>query len=94
MTERVPVVWYRVKWLGWSEDDATWMRATALPHCKELIDEYELAVRQIDDGETTAAMQELGVATAVECWLTDKQATTRRGRPTVRCSYLSAAAGV
>ena len=94
VTERVPVVWYRVKWLGWSEDDATWMRATALPHCQELIDEYELAVRQIDDGKTTAAMQELGVATIVECWLTDKQATSRRGRPTVRCSYLSAAASV
>ena len=32
---------------------------------------------------------ELAVATVIEWRLTDKQATSRRGKPTVRCSYAS-----
>ena len=96
--ETVPVVWYKVKWLGWGDDDATWMRREDLPHCEQLIDEYELLMKQSDEEDTAAAggVQELGVATTVQWWETDKQSTTRRGRPTVRCSYLSAgdAAGV
>ena len=90
--EKVPVTWYKVKWLGWGDDDATWMRRDDLPHCKELIDEYELLMKQSDDEETAGAAQELGVAMTVQWRETDKQATARRGKPTVRCSYLSAAA--
>ena len=90
--EKVPVVWYKVKWLGWGDDDATWMRREELPHCKELIDEYELLMKQSDEEETAGAVQELGVATTVQWWETDKRSTTRRGKPTVRCSYLSATA--
>ena len=91
MKETVPVVWYKVKWVGWGDDDSTWMRRGDLPHCKELIDEYELLMKQSEQEESTAAVQELGVATTVQWWRTDKHATSRRGEPTVRCSYLSAA---
>ena len=90
--EKVPVTWYKVKWVGWGDDDATWMRRDDLPHCKQLIDEYELLMKQSDEEETAGTAQELGVAIAVRCWETDPQSTTRRGQPTVRCSYLAATA--
>ena len=91
--EDVPVVWYKLRWQGYDEE--TWQRQSDC-HCPELIAEYELLQRQrdeqtaVDSGEQAATVTELAVATAVSWWLTDKQATSRRGRPTVRCSYASA----
>ena len=88
VTEEVPVVWYLLKWRGWDVEDATWQRESDC-NCDELIADYELLRRQKDeeDGRTAAAAMELGVATVVECWLTDKSKSRRRGTPTVRCSY-------
>ena len=92
-TERVPVVYYRVLWKGWGEDDASWMKDSDLSHSRELIDAYELLVKQssqADGQKAGAAVVELGVATVVQCSLQDKQSTARRGKPTVRCAYLRA----
>jgi transposase InsO family protein len=89
-TEQVQVVWYKVKWKGWDESEASWQRSDKLDHCRQLIDEYELLLKHSDDQLQKAAVVELGVATVVEWSLTDKQSTNRRGTPTVRCSYLSA----
>ena len=87
VTERVPVVWYKLRWHGYEEE--TWQRADAC-HCQELIDEYEKGAAAVTvSGETTGPAVELAVATAVEWWMTDKQTTSRRGVPTVRCSYAS-----
>jgi hypothetical protein len=91
--EQVPVVWYRVLWRGWEVSDSTWQREAELEHCRQLIDEYELLVKQAhagEDGKTTVAAVELGVATVVQCELQDRRSRTRRGKPTVRCAYLSA----
>jgi predicted aspartyl protease len=91
--ERVPVVWYKVLWRGWDESDAAWKRDDDLEHCRHLIDEYELLVKQAhaeDDGKATVAVVELGMATVMQCELQDRRTTTRRGKPTVRCAYLSA----
>jgi hypothetical protein len=91
--ERVPVVWYKVLWRGWDESDAAWKRYGDLEHCRHLIDEYELLVKQAhaeEDEKATVAAVELGMATVVQCELQDRQSTTRRGKPTVRCAYLSA----
>jgi hypothetical protein len=85
VTERVPVVWYKLRWLGYEEE--TWQRAAAC-HCQELIDEYEKRAAAVS-GEMTGPAVELAVATVVEWWTTDKQTTHRRGVPTVRCSYVS-----
>jgi transposase InsO family protein len=85
-TERVPVVWYKVLWTGWEEADASWKLESDLNNSRALIDEYELRMKQRGTGE------ELGVATVVQWRLQDKQTTVRSGQPTVRCSYLSAAA--
>ena len=91
--EDVPVVWYKLRWKGY--DDETWQRASEC-HCSELIEAFELLQRQKEEEETSgsgvkaASVQELGVATVVEWWLTDKSTTHRRGQPTVRCSYLDA----
>jgi len=73
----------------------SWIKEDDLNHSRQLIDEYELLLRQSgveEDEMATTAVVELGVATVVQCGLQDKQATTRRGSPTVRCSYMSAAA--
>jgi len=85
VTERVPVVWYKLRWHGYEEE--TWQRADAC-HCQELIDEYEKGAAAVC-GATTGPAVELAVATVVEWWTTDKQTTRRRGVPTVRCSYVS-----
>jgi len=85
VTERVPVVWYKLRWHGYEEE--TWQRADKC-HCQELIDEYEKDAAAVS-GETTGPAVELAVATVVEWWTTDKQTTRRRGVPTVRCSYVS-----
>ena len=53
--EKAPVVWYKVKWVGWGDADATWMRRNDLPHCKQLIDEYELLMKQSEEEETAGA---------------------------------------
>ena len=82
--KRVPVVWYKLRWQGYEEE--TWQREDKCS-CQELIDEYEKEAAA-NGGERTTPVVELGLATAVEWWLTDKQATSRRGAPTVRCSYL------
>jgi hypothetical protein len=93
VTERVPVVWYELKWQGWEE--TTWQRETDC-HCPELIEEYELRQQQkeqlsaIGRGEGTTPVMELAVATEMHWWLTDKDTSSRRGKPTVRCSYASA----
>lgn len=34
-------VQYKVKWLGYSEDEATWEEASNLEGCKDLIDDFE-----------------------------------------------------
>ena len=92
VTEEVPVVWYKLRWKGY--EDETWQIESDC-HCPELIEEYELLQRQkeeeeaVSSGEQKTAAMELGVATAVEWWLTDKLTTNRRGTPTVRCSYAS-----
>ena len=67
-----------------------WQRSDKLDHCRQLVDEYELLMKHSDDQLQKPAGVELGVATVIEWRLTDKQATKRRGTPTVRCSYLSA----
>jgi hypothetical protein len=85
VTERVPVVWYKLHWHGYEEE--TWQRADAC-HCQELIDEYEKAAAAAGSEEVTVPVVELGVATVVEWWTTDKRTTRRRGVPTVRCSYM------
>jgi hypothetical protein len=96
VTEEVPVVWYKVKWKGWDDSDATWKKAEELTNSREAVDEYELRLRQMDEKESASsastAVVELGVATAVQWWMTDRQRTRRSGSPTVRCSYMSAAA--
>ena len=89
---KVPVVYYELKWLGW--EDTTLQRADQC-HCQDLIDEYELRVRQkqeekeVASGERSTPAVELGVATVVQWRLTDKLKSSRRGQPTVRCSYMS-----
>ena len=87
-------MWYLLKWKGWDEKDATWQKESDC-NCSELIEEYELLHRQQDDETaarerpvTAAPAMELGVATVVQWWLTDKSTSSRRGLPTVRCSYL------
>ena len=97
----VPVTEYKVKWKGWDEADSTWMEASELPHATEAIAEYELMRQRSDallaadgDEKAMAAVVQLGVATLVEWRLTAPQSTSRRGQPTVRCSYLSASAEV
>jgi hypothetical protein len=91
--EEVPVVWYRLRWKGYDEE--TWQKESDC-HCSELIEEYELLQRQMSEesevasGKRTTPAVELGVATVIEWWLTDKTTTTRRGQPTVRCSYANA----
>jgi transposase InsO family protein len=92
VTVDVPVVWYKLRWRGYDEE--TWQRESDC-HCPELIAEYELRQRQRDEEEDVACgarktpAVELAVATVIEWRLTDKQATSRRGKPTVRCSYAS-----
>ena len=92
----VSEVQYKVRWLGWDEDDDTWMSVADLPHAKRLIKEYELLAQQSDTRYETkagaAAVVELGLATRVEWHLQNKATTSRRGQPTVRCSYLCALA--
>ena len=78
-TVDVPVVWYELKWTGW--DERTWQRASDC-HCQQLIDEYELRQQQ-----RAGRVEELAVATVVEWRPTDKHTSSRRGQPTVRCSY-------
>jgi hypothetical protein len=91
--ERVPVVWYELKWQGFEE--TTWQRESHC-HCPELIEEFELRQQQneqlsaIGRGERTTPVMELAVATEMHWWLTDKDTASRRGKPTVRCSYASA----
>ena len=91
--EDVDVVWYKLKWAGYEGEDE-WRRASDC-HCAEKIEEYELLQRQreeqqaVEDGTQTKPAVELGLATVMEWWLTDKRTTSRRGRPTVRCSYAS-----
>ena len=85
VTKRVPVVWYKLHWLGYDEE--TWQRVEHC-NCPQLIAEYEQAAAARRDGvESDAPAVELGVATVVGWWLTDKQSTSRRGVPTVRCTY-------
>jgi hypothetical protein len=92
VTEEVPVVEYKLKWLGWDESAASWREASDC-HCQELIDEYELRQQQRDEEEDVAVgvrktpAVQLGVATVVEWWQSNKQTTKRRGEPTVHCSY-------
>jgi hypothetical protein len=92
VTVDVPVVWYKLRWRGYDEE--TWQRESDC-HCPELIAEYELRQRQRDEEEDVACgarktpAVELAVATVIEWRLTDQQATSRRGKPTVRCSYAS-----
>jgi len=94
VTEEVPVVWYKLRWRGYEEE--TWQKESNCSHCRQLIDEYELMQRQRDEKEAVASgvqtrpVVELAVATVMEWRLTDKLSTSRRGAPTVRCSYLSA----
>lgn len=94
VTVEEPVTYYKLKWLGWDESDATW-QAESDCHCQQLIDEYELRERQRDEEEDVAVgvqktpVVQLGVATVMEWRLTDKLTSSRRGQPTVRCSYAS-----
>ena len=87
------MVCYKLRWSGYEEE--TWQRESDC-HCPQLIDEYELMQRQRDEkkavasGVQTRPVVELAVATVMEWRLTDKLSTSRRGVPTVRCSYLSA----
>ena len=46
------------------------------------------------DEKAEAAVVQLGVATVVKWWLTERQSKSRRGQPTVRCSYASVPAVV
>ena len=91
----VPVVEYLLRWEGYDEDADTWQKERDCD-CPELIAEYEPLQQQKGEqdaanrGLRTAPVVELAVATALSWWLTDKQSTSRRGRPTVRCSYASA----
>ena len=85
---------YRLKWLGWDETDAVWREASEC-HCQDLIDEYELRLRQRDEEEDAAVgvkktpVVQLGVATVVEWWLLDKSTDSQPVRPVVQCSYAS-----
>ena len=88
VTELVPEVEYQVKWKGYDDKDAMWMRESQLDHCRKLIDEYELLMKQSEKTGAAAAAVELGVATVVQWRLQDKQTQ----RPTVHCSYASASA--
>ena len=99
VSEPVPVVWYKLKWLGWDEQDATWQRESECSHCQQLVDEYELLMKQQaerESGQQQAAAAaattavELGLATVMQWRLTDKHTSSRRGQPTVRCSFASA----
>jgi hypothetical protein len=84
----MPVVMYRVRWRGWDESYDEWKEESKLPHCRQLIDEYELMEQQAKSGlNESLAVLELGVATSVQCRLTEKT-TSRQGRPTVRCSFM------
>jgi len=86
---QVSVVMYRVRWKGWDESYDEWKEESQLQHCRQLVDEYELRERRAKgelDASSTAV--ELGVATCVECRLTEKDAS-RQGRPTVRCVYMA-----
>jgi len=75
----------------------TWQRESDC-HCQELVDEYELLQRQRDEKEAVASgvqnrpVVELAVATVIEWRLTDQPSNSRRGAPTVRCSYLCSSA--
>ena len=100
-TKMVEVTEYKVKWLGWGEADCTWQKADDLPHAQEAIAEYELMKQRSDamlsadgDEKAEAAVVQLGVATVVKWWLTERQSKSRRGQPTVRCSYASVPAVV
>jgi hypothetical protein len=84
--ERVPVVWYRVRWLGWDESYDTWQKESDLENSRQLIEEYELRKSRVEAKAGTAVV-ELGVATDMLWRLTDKTHTQRRGQPTVRCSF-------
>ena len=85
----VPVVMYRVRWKGWDESYDEWKEESDLPNCRELIDEYELLEQQAkSELNESLAVLELGVATSVQCRLTEK-AASRHGRPTVRCSFMA-----
>jgi hypothetical protein len=90
--ENVPEVWYKLQWKGYEPEDATWQRESDC-HCPQLIEEYELLQQHSDEdaavssGQQAAPAMELSVATAIEWRLTDKKTTSRRGTPTVRCSY-------
>jgi hypothetical protein len=78
----VSVVEYRVRWKGWDESYDEWKPEAEMAHSSELVKEYELLVKREKEGV------ELGVATVVECRLTEK-AASRQGQPTVRCAFLS-----
>ena len=77
---------YRLKWLGWDETDEVWREASEC-HCQDLIDEYELRLRQRDEEEDVAVgvkktpVVQLGVATVVEWWLQDKRTARQSVRP-------------
>ena len=100
-SKMVEVTEYKVKWLGWDEAYCEWKTADDLPHAEEAIAEYELTKKRSNallaaegDEKAEAAVVQLGVATVVEWRLSERRSTSRRGQPTVRCSYLSASAVV
>ena len=92
VVEDVPVVWYRLKWKGY--DETTWQRESDC-HCPQLIAEYELLQRQkseeedVASGVRAAPALELGVALVCHWWQPAAGTSSRRGTPTVRCSYAS-----
>jgi len=86
--ETVPVVWYRVRWVGWDESYDSWQLESELENSRLLIDEYELRRSRVDSKAGTAGV-ELGVATVMLWRLTDKATTRRRGQPAVRCAFAS-----
>jgi hypothetical protein len=84
----VSVVMYRVRWKGWDESYDEWKEESELTHCRQLIDEYELLEQRAkSELSESSAVFELGVATCVQCRLTEK-APSRQGRPTVRCAFM------
>jgi transposase InsO family protein len=86
----VSVVMYRVRWKGWDESYDEWKEESELAHCRQLVEEYELLEQRArgELSESSSAVLELGVATCVECRLTEK-AASRQGRPTVRCAFIA-----
>jgi hypothetical protein len=90
----VSVVMYRVRWKGWDESYDEWKEESELSHCRQLVDEYELRERrakaELDGGVDASTAVELGVATRVECRLTERT-HSRHGRPTVRCAFMGVA---